>query len=145
MRFAIICSAMNGVCTAFINIYVGVINLLYLQQPPGRYLTPIHQIGNIVAWWYTCRNDIWLFFFLKIKKNYKRTKVFECVSVLYLITHKQALMWKNWFVVLNNMLPASHIKKQGLYYNYNLGNIRSKVLGCRKCIICLSVRRVWSF
>jgi len=49
-------------------------HVIYLRQkschlpwPPGTHLTPIHQIGNIVAWWQTCRKDIWPFFLRRTK------------------------------------------------------------------------------
>lgn len=41
----------------------------HLHCPPATHLMPIHQMGNIVAWWYTCKKLIWLFFFLSTKKN----------------------------------------------------------------------------
>lgn len=39
-----------------------------LHCPPAKYLTPVHQLKIMVAWWYTWRKVTWLSFFLRMKK-----------------------------------------------------------------------------
>jgi len=49
--------------------------LFYLHCPPATYLTPAQHHKIIVQWWYTCKNDIWLNFFLSMKNIcLKKTK-----------------------------------------------------------------------
>lgn len=40
-----------------------------LLDPLGTNLTPIHHNGNMVLWWYTCKNVNWLSFLRKMKKK----------------------------------------------------------------------------
>ena len=47
--------------------YLYVKFLFYLHCPPATYLTPAQHHKIIVQWWYTCKNDIWLNFFLSTK------------------------------------------------------------------------------
>ena len=46
-----------------------------LHNPPATHLMPVHQIGNMVAWWYTWRKEIWLFFFRNTKKIVSRNSI----------------------------------------------------------------------
>lgn len=45
------------------------VNFNHLLDPEGTHLMPIHQNANIVEWWYMWRNESWLSFLRRMKKN----------------------------------------------------------------------------
>lgn len=48
---------------------------VYLLEPLGTHLMPIHHSENIVEWWYTCRKVNWFSFLRKMKKNVSQNSI----------------------------------------------------------------------
>ena len=96
----------------------------HLHCPPATYFTPNHQLIIIVQWWYTCRKDTCLFFFLRMKKACKE-KGFNvnCRKIMY-CTQRGECKFKSWagFSKLGNCMNKCISRKQLLVIAASLVN-----------------------
>lgn len=46
----------------------------FIRSSPGINLLQTYEANTIPAWWYTCRNEIWLVFLRKTKNTWKIAK-----------------------------------------------------------------------
>ena len=70
-------------------------NSLKIYVLPGLYLTPYHIRTNVLLWWITWRCEIWLYFFVATKKNWKKNERLIFYMAMYTGVYKTNINLQN--------------------------------------------------